>query len=160
MIKSLCQLCKVYVTKRASFPDSSAGKESLAMQETLVPLLGQGDPLEKSGYSLCIPRLPCGSDSKEIHLQCERPGFDPWVGKILWRRAWQPTPIFLPGESLWTKGLAGYSSWGSQRAGLNWVTRHSTAHVTAVPPTQPGNVPLDSPEMIPGAVLHEWTTFL
>ena len=28
----------------------------------------------------------------------ERPGFDPWVGKIPWRRAWQPTPVFLPGE--------------------------------------------------------------
>ena len=28
-----------------------------------------------------------------------RPGFNPWVGKISWRRAWQPTPVFLPGES-------------------------------------------------------------
>ena len=26
-------------------------------------------------------------------------GFDPWVGKIPWRMAWQPTPVFLPGES-------------------------------------------------------------
>ena len=37
-----------------------------------------------------------GSDSK-IHLQCRRPGFDPWVEKIPWRRAWQPTPAFSPG---------------------------------------------------------------
>ena len=29
----------------------------------------------------------------------KRLGFDPWVGKIPWRRAWQPTPVFLPGES-------------------------------------------------------------
>jgi len=29
--------------------------------------------------------------------------FDPWVGKIPCRRAWQPTPVFLPGESLWTE---------------------------------------------------------
>ena len=35
----------------------------------------------------------------KIHLPCRRPGFDPWVGKIPWRRAWQPTPVFLPGES-------------------------------------------------------------
>ena len=28
------------------------------------------------------------------------PGFDPWVGKIPWRRAWQPTPAFLPGEPM------------------------------------------------------------
>ena len=34
-----------------------------------------------------------------ILLQCRRPGFDSWVGKIHWRRKWQPTPVFLPGES-------------------------------------------------------------
>jgi len=32
-------------------------------------------------------------------LQCERPRFDPWVGKILWRREGLPIPVFLPGES-------------------------------------------------------------
>ena len=37
------------------------------------------------------------------------PGFDPWVGKIPWRRAWQPTPVFLPGESHGQRSLAGYS---------------------------------------------------
>ena len=36
---------------------------------------------------------------KPLCLQCGRPGFDPWVGKIPWRRKWQPTPVFLPGES-------------------------------------------------------------
>ena len=37
-----------------------------------------------------------------IYLQCGRHGLDSWVGKIPWRRAWQPTPVFLPGESQWT----------------------------------------------------------
>ena len=37
--------------------------------------------------------------------------FDPWVG-IPWRRAWQPTPVFLPGESCGQRSLAGYSPWG------------------------------------------------
>ena len=37
----------------------------------------------------------------------KRYGFDPWVGKIPWRRAWQPTPVFLRGESPWTE--VGYS---------------------------------------------------
>ena len=41
-----------------------------------------------------------------------RPGFDPWVGKIPWRRAWQPTPVFLLGESHGQRSLAGYSPWG------------------------------------------------
>ena len=42
---------------------------------------------------------PGGSDNKRVCLQCRRPGFGPCVGKILWRRKWQPTPVFLPGES-------------------------------------------------------------
>ena len=40
----------------------------------------------------------------------ERYGFDPWVGKIPWRRARQPTPVFLPGESHGQRSLAGYSA--------------------------------------------------
>ena len=47
--------------------------------------------LEKSNF-------PGGSYGKSVCLQCGRPGFDPWVGKIPWRRAWQPTPVILPGE--------------------------------------------------------------
>jgi len=35
---------------------------------------------------------------KRIRLQCGRPRFDPWVEKIPWRREWQPSPVFLPGE--------------------------------------------------------------
>ena len=40
-----------------------------------------------------------------------RPGFDPRVGKIPWRRAWQPIPVFLPGESRGQRRLVGYSPW-------------------------------------------------
>ena len=43
-----------------------------------------------------------------------RPGFDPWLGKIPWRRAWQPAPVFLPGESHGQGSLVGYSPWGCQ----------------------------------------------
>ena len=39
-------------------------------------------------------------------------GFNPWVGKIPWRREWQPTPEFLPGEFHGQRSLAGYSPWG------------------------------------------------
>ena len=42
----------------------------------------------------------------------KRRGFDSWVGKIPWRRVWQSTPIFLPGESHGQRSLAGYSPWG------------------------------------------------
>ena len=42
---------------------------------------------------------------------------DPWVGKIPWRRAWQPTLVFLPGESPWTEEPGGLQSMSSQRVG-------------------------------------------
>ena len=41
-----------------------------------------------------------------------RPRLDSWVRKIPWRRKWQPTPVFLPGESHGQRSLAGYSPWG------------------------------------------------
>ena len=41
-----------------------------------------------------------------------RLGFDPWVGKILWRRERQPTPVILPGESRGQRSLVSYSLWG------------------------------------------------
>ena len=47
-----------------------------------------------------------------VCLQCRRPGFDPWFGKIPWRRKWQPTPVFLPGESHGPRSLVGYSPRG------------------------------------------------
>ena len=59
-----------------------------------------------------LPRgRPGGSDGREC-LQCGRPGFDPWIGTIPWRMAWQPTPVSLPGESQGWRSLAGYSPWG------------------------------------------------
>ena len=39
------------------------------------------------------------------------PGFNPWVRKIPWRREWQPTPVFLPGELPGQRSLAGYNPW-------------------------------------------------
>ena len=56
-----------------------------------------------------------------ICLQCGRPGFNPWVRKIPWKRKWQPTPIFLPGESYGQRSLVGYSPWG-RRVRHDWVT--------------------------------------
>jgi len=46
-----------------------------------------------------------------ICLQCSIPKFDPWVGKIPWRRKWQPTPVFSPRESHGQRSLVGYSPW-------------------------------------------------
>ena len=58
---------------------------------------------------VCKRRLSRWLSCKESARQCRRHGFDPWVGKILWRRKWQPTPVFLPGESHGQRSLVGYS---------------------------------------------------
>ena len=59
--------------------------------------------------------FPCVTSGKEPACQCwrhKRHEFDPWVGKIPWTRAWQPTPVSLPGESHGQRSLTGYSPWG------------------------------------------------
>ena len=63
---------------------------------------------------------------KESACQCRRRGFDPWLGKILWSRKWEPTPVFLPGESHGQKSLVGYSPRGSKEL--------DTAEHTHTPP--------------------------
>ena len=69
--------------------------------------------------------FPGGASGKEAAFQCrghKRPGLSPWAGKIPWRRAWQPTPVFLPGESHGQRSLVGYSPWGHR-------VRSDLAHV-------------------------------
>ena len=65
--------------------------------------------------------LAVGWGWSQVRWRCEknpsarrhkRRGFNPWVGKITWRRKWQPTPVFLPGESHGQRSLAGYSPRG------------------------------------------------
>ena len=56
------------------------------------------------------------TDAGRRSLQCRRPGFDSWVGKIPWRRKWQPTPVFLLGESRGQRSLVGYSLWGRKES--------------------------------------------
>ena len=53
--------------------------------------------------------LPRWLSGKELVCQHRRGRFDPWVGKIPWRRKWQPIPVFLPGKSQGQRSLEGYS---------------------------------------------------
>ena len=52
----------------------------------------------------------------------KRRGFSPWVGKIPWRRKWQPTLVFLPGESHGQRSLVGYSPWGCKESDMTEAT--------------------------------------
>ena len=69
--------------------------------------------------------FPGGSDGKRIRLQCGRPGFDPCIGKVLWRRERLLTPVFLPGEFQGQRSLAGYSPWGYKESDM---TEHAHMH--------------------------------
>ena len=62
------------------------------------------------------------TDGSSVCLQCRRPGFNPWVRKIPWRREGQPAPIFLPGKSHGQRRLVGYSPWGHKKLGHDWAT--------------------------------------
>ena len=64
------------------------------------------------------PYFSWGLTCKKFHLQCRRPGFDPWVGKVPWRRERLPTPVFWPGEF---HGL--YGPWGHKELDMTeWLT--------------------------------------
>ena len=61
-------------------------------------------PLDQGIHSVSIPWW---LSSKQAAWQCRRLGLSPWVGKIPWRRKWQHTPVFLPGESHGQRSLVG-----------------------------------------------------
>ena len=73
-----------------------------------------------------------GSRGKELTCQCWRRkvmrvwSFDPSVGKISWRKSWQPTPVFLPGEFHGQWSLVGYSPWGLKE--LNPIEQLTLLH--------------------------------
>ena len=73
-----------------------------------------------------------GASGKEPACQCrrcKRCGFDPWVKKIPWRRAWQPTPVFLPGKSHEQRGLVGYSPWSHKELDTTETHIHKYEYV-------------------------------
>ena len=66
-------------------------------------------------YSSGLPSGASGIESTCRFRRRKRLGCDPWVGKIPWRKAWQPTPVFLPGESHGQRNLVGYRPWDQQQ---------------------------------------------
>ena len=56
------------------------------------------------------------AQQQSIRLQCRRYRFDPRVGKIPWRKKWQPAPVFLPGKSHAQRSWMGYSPWGRKES--------------------------------------------
>ena len=71
--------------------------------------------------------LPQGLLVKTPCLHFRGLGFNPWVEKICWRRVWQPTPVFFPGEPHGRRSLAGYSPWGHKIPDTTEATEHTHA---------------------------------
>ena len=85
--------------------------------------------------------------------ETQETGFSPWAGKIPWRRKWQSTPVFLPGESHGQRSLGGYSPWGhkelvtathmhtcsTEPAPQNWKKgqKEQAESSASAPPSQP-----------------------
>ena len=84
---------------------------------------------KKRRYVYTLQGFPGGSAVKNLPAIRRSCRFDPWVEKIPWRRAWQPTPAFRPGESHGRSSLAGYSPWGHRELDTTETTQHTCVHV-------------------------------
>ena len=105
------QSCRFLVTRVGRvIPQTTP---SLTIADLLKPV-----PLAPSVLNPVRWGFPCGTSGKESACQCrrcKRHGFNPWVRKIPWRKKWQPTPVFLPGETH-QRSPAGYSPWGRKES--------------------------------------------
>ena len=89
-----------------SIPQTPASVLSIIQPSVSLSSTQMRDPsLLKGNVALVVKILPANAGDT-------RRGFSSWVGKIPWRRKWQPTPVFLPGESHGQRSLVDYSSQG------------------------------------------------
>ena len=112
-----------------------------------------------TNYCLYSYGFPGGARGKEPACQCrrrKRHGFEPCLGKIPWRREWQPTPEFLPRESHGQRRLVGHSPWSHKELAMSehvhWVqpwccTTHPWAYF------RPNNLYLPFPQPCMAALL-------
>ena len=107
------------------FPAGSDGKESACIVGDLGLIPGSGrSPGGGYGNPLQCPWVSL------VAQTVKKSWFDPWFGKIPWRRAWQPTPVFLPGEFHGQRSLAGCNPWGHKESAMTeWlsVARHAAS---------------------------------
>ena len=136
------------VTKRAEGIVSSRApdKVGLAAHRTPMP---QALLFWDHGFS-------GGASDEESTCQCrecKRHGFDSWVGKIPWRRKWQPTPVFLPGESHGQRSPGDCSLWAC-RVGRDWA-QHSPIRISSLAP-RPSSCPHFCSEFFCPEILQGW----
>ena len=116
-------------------------KKNLEINITGRKILGKDGRFKKFSFlrnTLSCTGPPRWLSRKEYTChcrRCKRYGFDPWIGKIPWRRKWQPTPVFLPGESHGQRSLKGNSPWGCKESDM---TKHTcTSYIHDIKGTMP-----------------------
>ena len=95
---------------------------------------GHSGPNSLASVTLLFQGFPGGASGKGHTCQfrrCKRCGFDPWVRKIPWRRAWQSTPVLFPGEFHIQSSLAGYGPQGCTESVMTEATQHT--HIFFIP---------------------------
>ena len=102
-----------------NFPGKNTGVGCHFLLQEIFPIQGL-NPCLLYWQVDSVPLVSLGwFSSKDSACQCRRQDFDPWVGKIPWRRKWQPNPVFLPGKSHRQRSLVGYSPWDPKQVDVN-----------------------------------------
>ena len=112
-----------------NYPPGSPGPPTCRGQ--MVGLLGfhnhMSQFLESVSLSVYLYGLSRWLTGKESFCRCRRCGFSPQIGKIPWRRKWQPTPVFLLGKSQGQRSLVGYNPWGHKESDM---TEHAHTYLS------------------------------
>ena len=141
------------------FPWYSAGKESTCNAGDPISIPGSG---RSPGEEIPTPvflGFSGGSDGKKkICLQCRRSRFDPWVRKIPCRKAWQPTPVLLPGESPWTES-GRLQSMGLQMDTTEQLSTAPTAYACYSNQTKLGNCSFWNTQHLQKRKIFTWKEF-
>ena len=96
----------------------------------------QVGPASVPSLSLTLPAtLPRWLSDKEFACHSRRCGFHPWVGKIPWRRKWQPTAVFQPGKPHGQRHPVGSSPWGHKELDIPSALTITTPPSTGSPRT-------------------------
>ena len=114
-----CELWNIFsalsvldLTKIFTLYNEIISKRSFRIRNSISSWTYRSQSEQEQGVWKLLWGFPGGANGKEPACQCskhKRCRFSPWVGKIPWRRAWQPTPVFLPGKSHGQRSLEGYS---------------------------------------------------
>ena len=124
---SCLEACRIFL-------DQGLNPQPLYWQMDSYPLYHQGSPM----FILTSSSFGSGKESAHQCKSWKRLGFHPWVGKIPWKRKWQPTPVFLPGKPHGQRSLMGYSPWGCKELDMTdhksiWNTCFSDHSLPALP---------------------------